>query len=64
VAACARNATHYCGLTAEVHWVQRLIDAHHYRTEIPSIGCRFYRPRSRFLGTPARHPSRMTPGQR
>ena len=28
VAACARNGTDYCDLTGEVHWMQRMIDAH------------------------------------
>jgi short subunit dehydrogenase-like uncharacterized protein len=46
VAACARNATHDCDLTGEAHWMQRMIDAHQYRTEIPSIGCRFGRDSS------------------
>ncbi|MBM7113289.1 saccharopine dehydrogenase family protein [Archangium primigenium] len=29
VAACARNGTDYCDLTGEVHWMRRMIDAHH-----------------------------------
>jgi short subunit dehydrogenase-like uncharacterized protein len=28
VAACARNATSYCDLTGEVHWMQQMIEAH------------------------------------
>ena len=28
VAACARAGTHYCDLTGEVHWMQRMIEAH------------------------------------
>lgn len=28
VAACAKNATSYCDLTGEVHWMQRMIEAH------------------------------------
>ena len=28
VAACARQGTHYCDLTGEVHWMRRMIDAH------------------------------------
>jgi short subunit dehydrogenase-like uncharacterized protein len=28
VAACARNGTHYCDLTGEVQWMQRMIDEH------------------------------------
>jgi len=27
--ACARGGTHYCDLTGEVHWMRRMIDAHH-----------------------------------
>ncbi|MDH3708104.1 MAG: saccharopine dehydrogenase NADP-binding domain-containing protein, partial [Acidimicrobiia bacterium] len=27
VEACARNGTHYCDLTGEVHWMQRMIEA-------------------------------------
>ncbi len=29
VAACVRTGTHYCDLTGEVHWIRRMIDAHH-----------------------------------
>jgi short subunit dehydrogenase-like uncharacterized protein len=29
VAACAGHGTHYCDLTGEVHWMRRMIDAHH-----------------------------------
>jgi len=29
VAACVDAGTHYCDLTGEVHWVRRMIDAHH-----------------------------------
>ncbi len=29
VEACARNGTSYCDLTGEVHWMQRMIEAHH-----------------------------------
>jgi short subunit dehydrogenase-like uncharacterized protein len=29
VAACAELGTHYCDLTGEVHWMRRMIDAHH-----------------------------------
>ena len=29
VAACAAGGTHYCDLTGEVHWMRRMIDAHH-----------------------------------
>ena len=46
VATYARNAAHYRDLTGEAHWMQRMIDAHQYRTEIPSIGCRFGRDSS------------------
>jgi short subunit dehydrogenase-like uncharacterized protein len=28
VAACAAKGTHYCDLTGEVHWMQRMIEAH------------------------------------
>ncbi len=28
VEACAKNGTHYCDLTGEVHWMQRMIEAH------------------------------------
>ena len=28
VEACARNGTHYCDLTGELHWIRRMIDAH------------------------------------
>ena len=28
VAACVRNGTDYCDLTGEVHWMQRMIEAH------------------------------------
>lgn len=31
VAACAEEGTHYCDLTGEVHWMRRMIDAHHQR---------------------------------
>jgi short subunit dehydrogenase-like uncharacterized protein len=29
VEACARHGAHYCDLTGEVHWMQRMIEAHH-----------------------------------
>jgi len=29
VEACAKNGTSYCDLTGEVHWMQRMIEAHH-----------------------------------
>ena len=29
VAVCAEQGTHYCDLTGEVHWMRRMIDAHH-----------------------------------
>lgn len=29
VAACVKVGTHYCDLTGEVHWMRRMIDAHH-----------------------------------
>ena len=29
VAACAAHGTHYCDLTAEVHWMREMIDKHH-----------------------------------
>jgi len=29
VEACATTGTHYCDLTGEVHWMRRMIDAHH-----------------------------------
>ena len=29
VAACVSTGTHYCDLTGEVHWMRRMIDAHH-----------------------------------
>jgi len=29
VEACATGGTHYCDLTGEVHWMQRMIDTHH-----------------------------------
>ncbi len=29
LAACASRGTHYCDLTGEVHWLRRMIDAHH-----------------------------------
>ncbi len=29
VAACVARGTHYCDLTGEVHWMRRMIDAHH-----------------------------------
>ena len=29
VAACVATATHYCDLTGEVHWMRKMIDAHH-----------------------------------
>jgi short subunit dehydrogenase-like uncharacterized protein len=45
VAACARNATHYCDLTGEVHWMQRMIDAHQKQAEASGArivpGCGF-----------------------
>ena len=31
VAACAEHGTHYCDLTAEVHWMREMIDKHHIR---------------------------------
>lgn len=31
VAACADTGTHYCDLSGEVHWMRRMIDAHHER---------------------------------
>lgn len=31
VAACARGGTDYCDITGEVHWMRRMIDAHHAR---------------------------------
>ena len=31
VAACAEHGTHYCDLTAEVHWMREMIDKHHER---------------------------------
>jgi len=31
VAACADAGTHYCDLTAEVHWMREMIDRHHDR---------------------------------
>lgn len=31
VAACAEAGTHYCDLTAEVHWMREMIDKHHAR---------------------------------
>ncbi|MGI9590342.1 MAG: saccharopine dehydrogenase family protein [Myxococcota bacterium] len=31
VRACAERGTHYCDLTGEVHWMQRMIDAHQDR---------------------------------
>ena len=31
VAACAEHGTHYCDLTAEVHWMREMIDLHHER---------------------------------
>ena len=31
VAACAAAGTHYCDLTGEVHWMRKMIDAHHDR---------------------------------
>lgn len=29
VAACVATGTHYCDLTGEVHWMRKMIDAHH-----------------------------------
>lgn len=29
VAACVRNATHYCDLAGEAQWIQKMIDEHH-----------------------------------
>jgi short subunit dehydrogenase-like uncharacterized protein len=29
VAACVRARSHYCDITGEVHWIRRMIDAHH-----------------------------------
>lgn len=29
VAACVRNATHYCDLAGETQWIQKMIDEHH-----------------------------------
>lgn len=31
VAACVRNATHYCDLAGEAQWIQKMIDEHHDR---------------------------------
>lgn len=31
VASCVENGTDYCDLTGEVHWIRRMIDAHHDR---------------------------------
>jgi len=33
VAACADAGTHYCDLTGEVHWMRKMIDAHHDRAK-------------------------------
>ncbi len=33
VAACAEAGTHYCDLTGEVHWMRKMIDAHHARAQ-------------------------------
>lgn len=33
VAACAEAGTHYCDLTAEVHWMREMIDKHHDRAK-------------------------------
>lgn len=33
VAACVRNATHYCDLAGEAQWIQRMIDEHHDAAE-------------------------------
>ena len=33
VAACVEHGTDYCDLTGEVHWVRRMIDAHHERAQ-------------------------------
>jgi short subunit dehydrogenase-like uncharacterized protein len=33
VAACAEAGTHYCDLTGEVHWMRKMIDAHHERAK-------------------------------
>ncbi len=38
VAACARHGTHYCDITGEVHWMQRVIDA--YQQQAESSGAR------------------------
>lgn len=34
VAACVAAGTDYCDLTGEVHWVQRMVDAHHAAAEV------------------------------
>jgi short subunit dehydrogenase-like uncharacterized protein len=33
VAACAAAGTHYCDLTGEVHWMRKMIDAHHHTAQ-------------------------------
>ncbi len=38
VAACAKNGTDYCDLTGEVHWIQRMIEAH--QAEAAASGAR------------------------
>lgn len=38
VAACAREGTHYCDLTGEVHWMRRMIDS--YQDEAAASGAR------------------------
>ncbi len=38
VAACAREGTHYCDLTGEVHWIRRMIDA--YQDDAQASGAR------------------------
>ena len=35
VDACARSGTHYCDLTAETHWMRKMIDAHLREAEQP-----------------------------
>ena len=38
LAACAREGTHYCDLTGEVHWMRRMIDS--YQDEAAASGAR------------------------
>jgi short subunit dehydrogenase-like uncharacterized protein len=33
LSACAAAGTHYCDLTGELHWIRRMLDAHHSRAE-------------------------------